>query len=165
MADISKISPDDGSTILNIKDSNAVHWTVENGNTSSSTMKKGTAFLRNNQLCTASANINIGDTFILNSNYNVRPINTNVLINRGTLGQNDNLDDFDQFGVYRFDGEKPIHAPNDTDITAWFMPMLVIPFGNLRQILFYKGFIYMRQRAGNPPTWTNWWKIAGTLLS
>ena len=26
MADISKISPDDGSTILNIKDSNAVHW-------------------------------------------------------------------------------------------------------------------------------------------
>ena len=26
MADISKLSPDDGSTILNIKDSNAVHW-------------------------------------------------------------------------------------------------------------------------------------------
>ena len=26
MADISKISPNDGSTILNIKDNNAVHW-------------------------------------------------------------------------------------------------------------------------------------------
>ena len=32
MADIRKISPDDGSTILNIKDSNAVHW-VDNSRT------------------------------------------------------------------------------------------------------------------------------------
>jgi hypothetical protein len=31
MADISKISPDDGSTILNVKDRNAVHWSESKG--------------------------------------------------------------------------------------------------------------------------------------
>ena len=42
MANISKISPDDGSTILNIKDSNAVHW-VDNAILGAKNLLKNTA--------------------------------------------------------------------------------------------------------------------------
>lgn len=73
MADISKISPDDGSTILNIKDKNAVHWDERKGYVTKNLFKnigvgtngQGQIVVANNAVSTDMIEVNEGDTFII----------------------------------------------------------------------------------------------------
>ena len=80
MADISKISPDDGSTILNIKDSKAVHWVERDGYVGKNLLQNNAVSkITGNVTYTVNADKSITGNGTANSNANLEICHINLI--------------------------------------------------------------------------------------
>ena len=84
-----------------------------------------------------------------------------TLIVRGEVPVDD-LNFLEESGIYWIGATQPANSCKECD----WSKLIVINSGNLiHQIILRpgKGFIGMRQKAGSPSVWSNWYKITGQV--